>query len=44
MKFAAEYRKALIQLIKICENQHKMIVEQKKILAELQQNKKVRNK
>jgi|TARA_R110002126_G_scaffold261301_1_gene404194 hypothetical protein len=44
MKLTDEYRKALIQLIRICEHQHKIIVDQKRILAELQQNKKVRNK
>jgi len=44
MKLTDEYRKALIQLIKICEHQHKIIAEQKRILAELQQNKKSKDK
>ncbi len=44
MKLADEYRKALIQLIKICEHQHKIIAEQKRILAEHQQNNEQGNK
>ena len=44
MKLTEEYRKSLIQLIKICEHQHKIIAEQKRILAEYQQNNKQGNK